>query len=320
MGPAAQSNNNLIGAFHALLAVACFSVNDASFKFLSDQYALHQIVVIRAVGALITLFVLLPFLIKEKPMLRTRRLRMHLLRGLCVVFANMSMFLALAALPMADAVAVFFVSPLVITLFSVIFLREWVGPRRWLAIAVGFVGVLVIVKPGTSAFQVATLLPILAAVLYAAMHMLTRRLGGTESALTMACYIQIAFLVSGVIFGLMLGHGGFAGNSHPSLQFLLRAWAPIRSADIPILIALSLSVALGGFFISQAYRLSEAAFVAPIEYVGMPMAILSGVIVFGTWPDHTAWIGIALIIGSGLYMLFRDSGRGKAPQNPTLRR
>ena len=224
-----------------------------------------------------------------------------------MVGANSCLFLGLAAMPIADAVAVFFISPLVITVFSVIFLRETVGARRWAAIAVGFVGVLVIVKPGTSAFQAAALLPMAAAVLYAVIHMVARKVGGTESAATMAVYIQITFILSCCIIGLSIGDGKFAQQDHASLAFLFRAWGTIAAHDWWILVMLGVSSVLGGFFISQAYRISEAAFAAPFEYVAMPMAIMWGVTVFGTWPDRTAWIGIALILGSGLYLIWRES-------------
>ena len=295
--------SNLIGAAFALAAVMCFSLNDVGIKFLSDQYALHQVVFIRAaIGIIAFMAFVMPFA-GGPSLLRTRRPVVHLIRGLCVVSANMCLFLGLAALPIADAVAVFFVSPLVITVFSVIFLHETVGPRRWGAIAVGFIGVLVIVKPGTAAFQLASLLPIAAAFLYATLHMLTRKIGGTESAPTMAFYIQLTFIVASLVIGLGLGDGRFAGMGHPSLEFLFRGWVIPDPGDYAIFIMLGISGMLGGLCISQAYRLSEAAFAAPFEYVAMPMAIMWGVTVFGTWPDRSAWIGIALIIGSGLYLL-----------------
>ena len=137
--------SNLTGASFALLAAMFFSINDVAIKFLSDGYALHQVVLIRACVALVAFAVLiLPF--REQygtVVFRTRRPGAHALRGVCIVFANTFLFLGLAALPIADAVAVFFVSPLVITVFSVIFLREKVGARRWSAVAVGFAGVIV---------------------------------------------------------------------------------------------------------------------------------------------------------------------------------
>lgn len=307
MPTATVQRTNLIGAAFAVAAVMCFSINDVAIKFLSDRYALHQVVFIRAfVGLLVFTAVVMPFA-GGPALLRTRRPVVHLIRGLCVVCANMCLFLGLAALPIADATAIFFVSPLVITVFSVIFLKEVVGPRRWLSIAVGFAGVLVIVKPGTAAFQLAALLPVVAAVLYATLHMLTRKIGGTETAATMAFYIQFTFLVASAGFGLALGDGRFAGSGHPSLEFLFRAWVMPNPLDYAILAMLGVTGMLGGLFISQAYRLSEAAFAAPFEYVAMPMAIMWGGAVFGTWPDTSAWLGIALIIGSGLYLLWRES-------------
>ena len=305
-----DARSNLVGAGCALLAVMCFSINDVGIKFLSDSYALHQIVLIRsAIGLTVFAAVFLPF--HGLRVLRTARPGAHLLRGLCVVGANTCLFLGLAAMPIADAVAVFFISPLVITVFSVVFLGETVGARRWAAIAVGFVGVLVIVKPGTSAFQAAALLPMAAAVLYAVIHMIARKVGGTESAATMAVYIQITFLVACSVIGLSIGDGKFADQDHPSLAFLFRAWAPVAAGDWWLLALLGASGVMGGFFISQAYRVSEAAFAAPFEYVAMPMAIMWGVTVFGTWPDRTAWIGIALILGSGLYLIWRESRKDK---------
>ena len=276
MRASVAASGNLMGALCAAVAVMCFSVNDVGIKFLSGDYALHQVVLIRSVvGTLVFLAVIMP-LSGGWRVIKTQRLGVHMIRGLCVVLANMCFFLGLAALPIADAVAIFFISPLVITVFSVLFLGEHVGPRRWIAIALGFAGVMVIVKPGTSAFQVASLLPIVAAVLYATLHTLTRKIGGTESAATMAFYIQLTFVVTSAAVGLFMGNGWLAGNAHPSLEFLTRAWGGVDQGDYLLLAAIGVSSVAGGYFISQAYRLSEAAFVAPFEYVAMPMAVFWG--------------------------------------------
>lgn len=315
-----MERSNLMGALCAFTAALCFSLNDVAIKFVSDDYALHQVVFLRAVVGVPTFLILVMPFFGGLLVFRTRRLGAHLIRGVCVVFANSFLFLGLAALPIADAVAVFFVSPLIITVFSVIFLRETVGLRRWSAIAVGFVGVLLIVKPGTSAFQIASIFPMLAASLYAVMHIIARKIGGTESAATMAIYSQLTFLVVSAAIGLGLGDGKFAGLAPADLDFLLRAWAPVDLADWPIFILLGVSGLAGVLLISQAYRLSEAAFAAPFEYVSMPMAILWGVTVFNTWPDHTAWAGIALILGSGLYLVWRESRKGRVRTDGPVRR
>lgn len=303
----AQYRSNVTGALCALLAVMCFSINDVGFKSLSSDYALHQVVFIRSlVGTALFAVCLMPFNGWFR-VFRTRRLGMHLLRGICVVSANTCLFLGLSALPIADAIAVFFISPFVITIFSVVILNETVGARRWTAILIGFIGVMIIIKPGTSAFQIASLLPMAAAVLYGLMHILARKIGGSESAITMVLYIQLTFLFASAIIGLTVGDGQFAGSNHPSLAFLLRPWGAVDPGDWPLLILLGCTGLLGGLFISQAYRLSEVAFIAPFEYISMPMAIIWGIIVFGTFPNVSAWIGIALILGSGLYQIWREA-------------
>jgi len=319
MTTAIVQRSNLIGAGCAIAAVLCFSITDVGVKLLSDQYALHQVVLIRAmVGALVFLAVIMPFN-GGLLVFRTRRPWVHLTRGLCVVMANTFLFLGLASLPIADAVAVFFVSPLIITVFSVIILHEKVDPRRWVAIGLGFAGVLVIIKPGTTAFQLASLFPIVAAFLYAVIHILARKAGDTESAATMTVYMILTFLIVSSLIGLTMGAGRFAGPGAGAFEFLLRTWGPVDRADFPVLIMLGLSGVSGGWFVSQAYRLSEAAFAAPFEYIAMPMAVIWGITVFGTWPDTLAWAGIALIIGSGLYLLWREQVKGRAAAAPKVR-
>lgn len=312
----------VLGALSALIAVFCFSVNDMAIKFLSDGYALHEIVLIRSlVGVTFLTAVIVPMAGGLRA-LRTRRIGMHLVRGFCVVFANLTFFLGLASLPLAEGVAIFFVSPLIITVFSVVFLKETVGPRRWAAIAIGLVGVVIILRPGTAAFQLTALLPMVAAVGYAALHMLTRYIGRTESAAAMSFYIQVTMILVSGLFGLTLGDGRFAGSTDPSVEFMFRAWIWPAPQDLPILLAVGLTSALGGFFISYAYRNSEAAIVAPFEYVALPLSILWGVLVFKDWPDGIALAGIALILGSGLYMIWRENraSRTEVSETPRYRR
>ena len=284
-----------------------FSVNDVAIKFLSGDYALHEVVLIRSsIGLMVMICCLLPFH-GGFAALRTKRLGTHLLRAGCVVASNLFYFLGLAAMPLADAVAVFFVAPLLITALSVPILGERVGPRRWFAVGMGLAGVIVMLRPGQHSFHWVALFPLASAFCYACMHMLTRRMGITEKAVTMAFYVQLSFIVVCIIMGLVVGDGHLAAQDSPSMAFLFRGWTWPDLADLPIFIASGTASALGGFFIAQAYRLCEAGLVAPFEYVSMPMAIFWGAAVFGTWPDRTAWVGIALICGGGLYMLWREA-------------
>ena len=308
---AAQSQTNLRGALCAMIAAFCFSFNDMGIKLVSDAYAVHQVVLIRSLVGMATFLMVIMPLSGGWQVMRTRRLGAHMLRGLCVVIANTCLFLGLAALPIADAVAIYFVAPLVVAILSIVFLGERVGPRRWIAIGIGFAGVILIVKPGTSAFQIASLLPAMAAVFYGCLHIISRYIGDTESAATMAFYILLVFIVFSACVGVAIGDGRFAGQGGPALEFLLRAWVPIQAKDWPILVMLGVTGVAGGYFIGQAYRLSEAAYAAPFEYLAMIMAIFWGVTIFGTWPDALSWTGIALILGSGLYLLWRETVKSR---------
>lgn len=315
-----RRNPALVGTLSALVAVFCFSSNDVLIKFLSGDYALHQVVLIRSLVG--TLFLMLVFVPLDGGLraLRTRRLPMHMLRGGMVVMANMTFFLGIATLPLAEGVAIFFISPLLITLFSVIFLKETVGLWRWMAILVGLGGVLVVLRPGTAAFQWAAILPLIAAFGYAGLHMLTRHARDTESTVAMAFYVQVVFLAVSAAMGLVFGGGLLADQSDPSLAFLFRAWVWPTPFDFMIMVVLGLTSVTGGYFISLAYRTSEAALVAPVEYVAMPLAVIWGLIVFGEFPDTLALAGIALILGSGLVMIWREAvKRPIATDTPTRR-
>lgn len=305
-------NVALTGILLALGGAVVLSVNDVAVKALSGGYPLHQVILIRAVVGLSFLMALIKVSGLGFAQLRTRRRGAHLARVSIVMVSNLTYFLGLAALPLADAVAVAFVSPLIVTALSALLLGEAVGPRRWAAVGMGMVGVLIMLRPGSGIIQPAAILVLISAFCYASSHMMTRRMRDTESAITLSFYVQCGFVVVSSAMGLVAGSGRFAGGHGPSLGFLLRPWAWPPLGDLPVFLATGLAVAIGGLMISQAYRTCEAALIAPFEYAGMPMAILWGVVIFGTWPDTTAWTGIALICGAGFYTLWRETRRREA--------
>jgi drug/metabolite transporter (DMT)-like permease len=307
MTDARSLNPVSLGIASAVLAAVAFSINDMGIKFLSGDYPLHQVVLIRATVAIFLTLILIIPLEGGYGNLRTKRLGLHLLRGLMVVFANLMFFLGLAAVPLAEATAIFFVSPLVITIFSVIFLGEKVGPLRWLAVAAGLAGALIILRPGTASFQPASLFPLAAAFGYAALHTLTRKIGATEKASTMAFYIQFTFIAVSVSVGLSVGDGRFSGTGDPSLDFLLREWVRPTERDLLIMAGIGLASACGGYLISQAYRQCEAALIAPFEYIALVLAIIWGVSFFDEWPDAVSWMGMTFILASGLFVFWRES-------------
>ncbi|MCH9669950.1 MAG: DMT family transporter [Gammaproteobacteria bacterium] len=308
------ADRQLRGIACIVVAVCFFSLQDAAIKWLSGSYPLHEIILIRAsVAALIIGFVI--YLEGGRKILATTRPGLHLARGLLILGANSCFFLALAAMPLAEAMALFFVAPLFITALSALMLGEYVGPRRWFGVALGLVGVLIVLRPDPSEFRLVGLLSVGAAFCYAFMQMITRRLGVTDRASTMAFYVQITFIVASTTMGLTVGDGRFEPTDNPSLSFLLRAWVSPPSTDAVILGGIGILSAIGAYFMSQAYRLSEAAVVAPFEFVALLLAILWGYLFFAELPDRQAAFGMALIITSGLYVLYRQTKYRKASRN-----
>lgn len=301
----------LRGIFLALGGSLVLSVNDLAIKALSGSYALHQVILVRAfIGIALVLGVILysgtGFL-----QLLTRRPLAHLLRVSIVMVSNITYFVGLSLMPLADAVATAFVAPLFVTLLSAAVLREPVGIHRWTAVVVGMVGVVVMTRPGSGVIQPAAILVLISAFCYASSHMMTRRMRDTESAMTLNFFVQVGFILVSSAFGLVAGDGHLAQAPGATWEFLFRPWIVPAIGDWWAFVATGLAVGMGGLMMSQAYRTTEAALIAPFEYVGMPMAILWGVVIFGTWPDRTAWAGIALICGAGLYTLWRETVRRK---------
>jgi len=301
-----------IGILCAIGAATAFSLNDMAIKFLSGDYPLHQIVFVRAsIGLIITLVVFAQ--LEGGVKLRTKWPLHHAIRAGLLVTANILFFTSIATMPLADATAIFFVSPLLITGMSVIFLKEVVGPRRWICVFIGLIGVVIIVGPGRESFQIASILPALAALCYGATHMMTRRLRGTESAATMAIYIQVAFVIFAGGFGLIAGDGSFLTTDHPSLVFLLSAWTWPPTADFAVMAATGVASATGGYLITQAYRLSEAGLVAPFEYLALIFAIFWGYTIWGEVPTAVVAAGMTLVLGSGVYLAVREAKLGARP-------
>ena len=312
----APQNNAGLGILFLLIGVFSISINDMLIKQLSGGYPLHEIVFTRSgIGILFSLLI-----VQYEGgfgILRTDQPWLHALRGMMIVIANMTYFVALAVLPLADATALFFAAPLFITLLSIPILREKVGPLRLTAVAVGFAGVVIMQRPWAApddlqVSRIVLLLPVLSALTYAVNQLLTRKLGVASKASAMAVNIQAAFILVSVGFYVVAGDGRYAATTtNESLIFLLRAWTWPTGSDAWVFIGLGLNSAIVGYCLSQAYRLADAATVAPFEYVGLPLAVFWGFVIFGDLPVIEVWVGIALILGSGLFVFVRERQKAR---------
>ena len=295
----------MLGIACVVGAISLLVLQDALVKWLSGDYPLHEIMLVRATSAIVVTLVVMR-LEGGIRLIRTRRLGLLLARAGLLVAANCALYSALAVMTIADATAIFFIAPLMITSLSALILREKVGRSRWAAVCVGLVGVIVMMRPGEGVLRLVALLPILAAAAYALMQIITRSVGSTERASTMAFYAQAGFIVASAAMGLVAGDGRFAPDDDPILAFLLRAWTVPTVHDAAAFLGIGVINGIAGYLISQAYRIARPATIAPYEYLALPMAVLWGVVFFGDWPDLVSYAGMGLICAGGLYLLYGE--------------
>ncbi len=309
--PTSLSNRPAAGIAFIIVGMTAISVNDMLIKQLSGGYPLHQMVFFRSSIGIIFSLLLVQFE-GGWSILKTKTPGLHAIRGILIVISNLTFFTALAVVPLADATALFFVAPLMITLLSIPFLGEKVGPMRLGAVAAGFAGVVVMVQPwedsnSRTASMALLLLPVLSALAYAMNQVMTRKLGATSKASAMAVYIQAIFIIVSLGFYAVAGDGGYITDTdNDSAKFLLRAWVWPAGFDQYLFVGLGINSAIIGYALSQAYRLADAATIAPFEYVGLPLAVMWGFVIWGELPGSATVLGIILIAGSGLFVFARE--------------
>ena len=300
-------NNNYLGISAIVLGTICFSVNDISVKLFSSEMPLNQLMFFRAIFAIsILLFVILPFYGGFK-YLNTNNPTFHIFRGLAVVGANTFFFISIAELSLAEATAIFFIAPVLITIFAVLFLREKVGVRRSLACLIGFLGMLFIIKPGTISFDPISLFPLIAALFYTALHIITRKYGSQEKPITMGFYIQVCFLVTSLMFASGFYLADFDVEQSNALKFLTGSWVSVSTFDLfHIFVGIAFPISIGGILVSYAYKNYEASFLAPFEYGALVIAVVSTYLIWNEIPDRLSLIGIILIMLSGIFVSLRE--------------
>jgi drug/metabolite transporter (DMT)-like permease len=302
------------GILALLLGIAVFSVQDLILKQLSGDYPLHQAMVLRSLVALPFHLAIVWWFDGRLSTLTTPNWWKMLARGLLGFVAYTAYYLGLATLPMPETVALFFTGPLFITLAAALFLGERVSLTSALAVAAGFCGVLLIVRPGSAGFDLAALLPVLGALGYALAMVAARPLGRTETAAAMAFWGNFCFLICALALSTAFGTGTMADASHPSLAFLTRGWVMPPASDLALMAACGVIAAVGLTLLTYAYRVAPSSAVAPFEYSFMFWAVLWGWLIWGDFPGALGWLGIAIIIGAGLVVIRGPETEKAAPE------
>ena len=298
-------NKNILGVGSLVLGILIFSLQDIAVKWIGGDYPVLEIVTFRS---LIALPLTLLFFRYEggQGLPTTQRHKLEYIRGLFFFLSYTTHFMGLAALPLAEIAAIKFSGPLMITILSVVMLGEMVGPRRWLALIVGFMGVLLIVRPGLAAFNMGSIFILISVLFYALATILTRKLQTTDSSATMAYYSSLVYLIATVILSPLVIFIGDFPEAHPSVAFPFRAWAMPSLLDWVIMSGLGLVWAGWMYFLARAYSLALASVVAPFEYVALPISVMWGFIIWREFPTWMTLAGAFLTLCSGVYILYRD--------------
>lgn len=294
-----MQNQSMRGIAYLCLGVFVFSAQDAIIKQVSGAYAITQVVFLRSCVGLPILWVLM-----QKEAGWAQALWAHkaplALRGLIMLGAYGTYYMAFPALPLADAVALYFTVPLFVTALAGPVLGERVDWKVWVAVLLGFVGVLVMLQPGSGLFEPAALLSLFSAALYGMAMLMARKFGGQLPTAVMAFYQNGMFMVGPALIAAGLYLAGIAHASHPSLLFLVRPWVMPTLTDALLIGVCGVVAAVGTLLLTAAYRVAKSSTVTPFEYTGILWAPLWGFLFFAEVPKFTTLVGALIIGGAGL--------------------
>ncbi len=276
------------GILCMLSATIMFAGSAALSKWLIATYPIGEMLFMRSAASLVAAsLVILP--VAGLQVFRTKRLHDHLFRNISQSTAQTFIVIAFSMMPLASAVAITFSAPLFATIAAIVVLKEAVGPVRWGALAVGFLGVLVVTSPGVDTFQIGSLFAIANAVLFGTVAVGVRRMSATESTSTMLMHQMVTvtlFFAASLPFGLV---------------------TPASARDWAALIVNGVANAAGQYLWTSALHLAPASAVAPFNYFSLVWAILLGFLVWGDVPSATLLMGSAIVVGSGMFLLWHEA-------------
>lgn len=266
-------------------SIGVLSIMDVLAKDLMTRVPIYQVVWGRyAMQALVVAIFLLP---KFPGVLKTAHPGMQALRSVLMFAASLFFFAGFALLGLAEAAAIFIINPLLITLGAMLFLGERVGPRRLIGVAFGFIGALIIIRPGTEVFTIYALLPLIGAALFAGYALTTRFLSHDESLWTSLLYTPLMGMVIGAV----------------AIPFL---WEPMSAVDLGQLFLIGLVAAVAQLMMIRAFTLAQASTLAPLGYSTALFAAINGVLWFDERLDPWTVFGALVIVGAGLYVWHRE--------------
>lgn len=277
-----------------VLAIGLFTVMDAIGKSLMARYPVPQVVWARYFFQLGWMLLLIPR-VGVAGLVRTTRPGMNIVRGLLLAVSTIFMFGAISFVPLADAYTITFIAPLLVTVFSIPLLGERVGWRRWTAVFAGFLGVLIVIRPGFGMAHWALALPLVTAVGFALYQILTRKVSGTPGETAFAMLFHLAWVGTAILTAVV--------------PFFWQTIAPLDWLPMAAMGALG---GLGHLILIRALTIAPASLLAPFAYTQIAWALLLGYLVFGDLPDVWMLLGGAVIIASGLYVFYREAVLGRS--------
>ena len=315
------TDNNSKGIILILIAMSLFSMQDALIKFIFEQSALYEIFFGRYLVAAIVLFIYLSFK-GQKVSLKTHYPLLTFIRVLLHFIAFSTFFISITYMQLATANALFFSCPFFVSIFAKFFLKEFIGIRRWSAIAFGFMGVLIVLNPNFSDFEYRNLLPVLSALFYAASMTITKYTSDKDDVNTQLYYFYlIALILCGIIYFFM-GNGQFNNNDFdPTTQFIFREWFSNFDYTWKFILFFGVAASIAFVCIFSAYIVASPSVVSLFEYSLIIMSMIPGYFLFNEIPSFRTLIGVICIISAGVYIYFREKVRDQyiASETPARR-
>ena len=312
-------NNNPKGILFILTGMALFSIQDSLIKYIFEDTALYELYFGRTLTALILLALYLKTT-SQKLVMKTYYPLLTTVRVICFFFGFSFFYISLTYMSLAMANALFFSSPFFISILAIVFLGEKVGIRRWLAIIVGFLGVYIVLNPNFENFDYTKLAPVACALFYAISMTITKITSDKDSVYSQMFHLYIGAIGISIIFFIFTGKGQFNTFSDPTLQFILREWFTNPTYSWPFILIMGLVASLSFYFVFSAYSIASPSVVSLFEYSLIIWAIIIGYLLFNDIPTVRTFIGVALIIGAGVYIYIREKARDQMIASDTPNR